>query len=75
MHSIICLKWNSDPHGGFTTGTPWMRVNEDFAQGWNVEAESSDPNSVLNFWKRAIALRKEYADVLVRMDIRSGCFS
>lgn len=42
-----------------------MRVNDDFTQGWNVEAESEDPNSVLNFWKRALDVRKRYADLLV----------
>lgn len=42
-----------------------MRVNEDYADGWNVSAELADTASVLSFWKRALRARKEY-EVLVR---------
>ena len=46
-----------------------MRVNDDYAAGWNVEDEARDPDSVLNFWRRAIALRKQH-DVLVYGDFQ-----
>lgn len=42
-----------------------MRVNDDYADSWNVTEESKDPGSVLNFWKEAITIRKQYT-VLVR---------
>lgn len=57
-------QWDDAPHGGFTTGTPWMRVNDDYAT-WNVAAEAKDADSVLNFWKNMLRLRKEQ-EVFVR---------
>jgi oligo-1,6-glucosidase len=56
-------QWDVSPHAGFTTGNPWMRAN-DFADPWNVSAQIKDESSVLNFWKRALAIRKEH-EVLV----------
>ena len=56
-------QWDGSTHAGFTTGTPWMRVNDDF-HSWNVAAQRADPESVLSFWKRALEVRKEW-EVLV----------
>ncbi|KAJ6459845.1 glycoside hydrolase family 13 protein [Mycena sanguinolenta] len=50
--------WDSSPNAGFTTGTPWMRVNEDYAK-WNAANQLTDPQSVYSFWKRALQIRKE----------------
>lgn len=44
------VQWTADPHAGFTTGTPWMRVNDDYAEGWNVQAQLGDKASVHTFW-------------------------
>ena len=41
-----------------------MRVNDDYADTWNASAQTKDKASVLNFWKRAIAIRKKH-EVLV----------
>lgn len=41
-----------------------MRVNDDYAT-WNVAAQSADPDSVLNFWKKVLRIRKAH-EVLVR---------
>jgi oligo-1,6-glucosidase len=59
----LLLQWNASAHGGFTSGTPWMRVNDDY-KSWNVEIQERDPNSVLAFWKQALRTRKEH-DILV----------
>ena len=61
------MQWDSGPNAGFTTGTPWFTVNEDHATV-NVAAEEQDPGSVLQFYRRAIALRKSLPIV------RSGSF-
>ncbi|KAF7324556.1 Glycoside hydrolase family 13 protein [Mycena kentingensis (nom. inval.)] len=58
-HGRIPMQWDASPHAGFTTGTPWMRVNDDYPT-WNAAAQLSDPESVLAFWKAALKLRKEY---------------
>ena len=58
-------QWNSSSHGGFTTGKPWMRVNDDYPS-WNAEKQILDPDSVRSFWKKLLVLRKE-KPVLVRI--------
>ncbi|KAJ7181228.1 glycoside hydrolase family 13 protein [Mycena filopes] len=59
-HGRVPMQWDATAHAGFTTGTPWMRVNEDYATNWNAAAQLADPTSVLAFWKRALRLRKEH---------------
>ena len=51
------VQWSGDPNAGFTTGTPWMRVNPNYTQINAAEQETRE-DSVLNFYRRAIALRK-----------------
>jgi alpha-glucosidase len=51
------LPWNDQPNAGFTTGRPWLRVNPDYRQV-NVAAENQNPDSLLNFYRRLIWLRK-----------------
>ncbi|KAJ6451048.1 glycoside hydrolase superfamily, partial [Mycena sanguinolenta] len=63
-HGRIPMQWDSSAHGGFTTGSPWMRVNDDY-HTWNVAAQLDDPQSVHAFWTKALQFRKEHK-VLVR---------
>ena len=51
------MQWSHEANGGFTTGTPWLAVNPNY-QTINVEAQEDDPDSILNFYKEMIALRK-----------------
>ena len=57
------MQWTGEENAGFTAGTPWLRVNSNYT-AINVEKETIDPNSVLNFYKKLIALRKE-KDIIV----------
>jgi glycosidase len=41
------MQWNASEHAGFTTGKPWLKVHKNFRTR-NVEAQESDPNSLLN---------------------------
>jgi alpha-glucosidase len=50
------MPWSSGPGAGFTTGRPWLRFGLD-ADTRNVEAQAADPDSVLSFYRRLIALR------------------
>jgi glycosidase len=52
------MQWEDAPHGGFTTGTPMQKVNGNYPSV-NVASEQNDANSILNFYKAAIALRKD----------------
>ena len=51
------VQWNGQPNGGFTTGTPWFAVNENY-RDINVQQQETDETSILNYYRRAIALRK-----------------
>jgi oligo-1,6-glucosidase len=52
------FQWDSTANAGFTTGTPWIEVNPDYTSV-NAAAQESDPNSVLNYFRRAVQLRKD----------------
>ncbi|MFC0236945.1 glycoside hydrolase family 13 protein [Fictibacillus phosphorivorans] len=52
------MQWNSGVNAGFTTGTPWMKVNPNFAE-INVEKQEQDEHSILSFYKKMIALKKK----------------
>ncbi|TFK23722.1 alpha amylase [Coprinopsis marcescibilis] len=56
-HARVPMQWDSTPNAGFTSGTPWMRVNEDYVT-WNAESQLRDRDSVLAFWTRLIHFRK-----------------
>ncbi|OOF91909.1 glycoside hydrolase family 13 protein [Aspergillus carbonarius ITEM 5010] len=66
-HARIPMQWDSTPHAGFTTpeATPWMRVHDNYA-ALNVKRQALDGQSVLSFWKRVLAIRKEYPDVFAK---------
>ena len=51
------VQWNREKNAGFTTGEPWFFVNQDYKR-INVEAEEQDPGSILNFYRKCLALRK-----------------
>lgn len=51
------MQWTSGENGGFTKGTPWLKVNPLF-KDVNVEAQEQDPDSVLNYYRKLVTLRK-----------------
>jgi len=50
------MQWNASPNAGFSKKAPWLPVPTS-SQTHNVASESKDPNSVLNLYKRVLALR------------------
>ena len=50
------MQWNTDTNAGFSKKTPWLPIPTSYATH-NVATESKDPNSVLNMYKRVLALR------------------
>ena len=52
------MQWSAAPNAGFTTGTPWIGVNPNY-ETINAEAQENDPDSVLCFYRRLIALRRK----------------
>ena len=53
------MQWSSAANAGFTDGTPWLPVNPNYSE-INVEEAENDPNSILNFYRKLIALRRKY---------------
>lgn len=53
------MQWDASSNGGFTDGTPWLEVNPNFYK-INVAAQLEDQDSILNFYKSLIKLRKSY---------------
>nr|WP_317407690.1 alpha-glucosidase [Fournierella massiliensis] len=53
------MQWNGQENAGFTAGTPWLLVNPNY-KTINAEAALADPDSVFWYYKKLIALRKEY---------------
>ena len=58
------MQWTAGPNGGFTTGTPWLAVNENTA-AINAAACLADPDSVLYYYKKLVVLRKQYPVIQV----------
>ncbi|NNF19964.1 MAG: alpha-glucosidase [Flavobacteriaceae bacterium] len=51
------MQWDTTAHAGFTTGDPWLPVNENYIKV-NVALERKDPNSCLNYFREMVNLRK-----------------
>ena len=60
------MQWNDSENAGFTTGEPWLRVNPNYRK-INVQSQLEDKDSVHEFYKKLIALRKspEYKETIV----------
>lgn len=65
-HARTPMPWTPGEQAGFTTGTPWLPLNPTFRE-LNVETESADPGSVLNYYRKMTRLRREH-EVLVYGD-------
>ncbi|KJY81851.1 oligo-1,6-glucosidase [Vibrio galatheae] len=68
-HARVPIQWNQQANAGFTTGKPWLPVNDNY-QEINAEQALSDPNSIYHHYRQLIALRQgiEYGDVVVYGD-------
>lgn len=60
------MQWSDEKNAGFTTGTPWLKVNPNYT-AINAAAQTKDEDSVYSFYKKLIALRKNpsYRETIV----------
>lgn len=58
------FQWDHSANAGFSTSSPWIDINEDYLE-WNAAEEDKDPDSVLNYWRRILKIRKEWKDVFI----------
>ena len=58
------VQWSDSDNAGFTTGTPWLKVNSNY-KDINVQNQENAPDSVLNYYRKLVATRKspEYKEV------------
>ncbi|ASF41017.1 alpha-glucosidase [Halobacillus halophilus] len=53
------MQWNDQPKAGFTSGTPWIKINPNYKE-INVKDQLGRSDSVLNYYKQMISLKKQY---------------
>ena len=53
------MQWENGPHGGFTDGEPWIRVNPNY-KDINAESQVGVPGSVFEYYRELIRFRKQY---------------
>lgn len=57
------VQWNGAKNAGFSAGTPWLPVNENF-KTVNAAAEDMNPDSVLNWYRRLVKFRASHEELL-----------
>ncbi len=57
------MQWDETENAGFSTGKPWMKVNENYKE-ISVAKQVDDEDSILNFYKSMISIRKDNPDLL-----------
>lgn len=58
------MQWNSSEHAGFTKAIPWIKVNSNHQKGVNVADQEKDEQSVLNYFKRMVSIRKSHLGLI-----------
>ncbi len=67
-HARTPMQWDDGQYAGFSTAQPWIMMDEDY-KTCNVQAQMEDENSILRFYQKLIAFRREhtvipYGDVI-----------
>lgn len=58
------VQWDDTPNAGFTTGEPWMKVNPNYTE-INAASQIYDPDSLYNFWKESLEVRKQHKELFI----------
>lgn len=58
------FQWDNSAQAGFTTATPWMKVNPNYPTV-NAKAEVSSPSSIFHYYRELIALRHRIPALVV----------
>ena len=57
------MQWDDTPHAGFTTGTPWLKLNPNYTS-INVKAALANNNSIFYFYQKLLAYRKTHKTLI-----------
>ena len=52
------MQWDNQPQAGFTSGTPWLKVNPNY-RSINAAQSLADPQSIFYYYQNLIRLRKK----------------
>ncbi len=53
------MQWDDSANAGFTTGTPWIKVNDNYDK-INAKSQVDDPDSIFSCYRKLVQLRKDY---------------
>lgn len=53
------MQWDNSHQAGFSSGESWIKVNQNYRDGINVAFQESQPDSVLNYFRKMVRLRQE----------------
>lgn len=53
------MQWDASEHAGFTTGTPWIKVNPNYTE-INAASQVADPDSIFSYYKALVQMRKDH---------------
>jgi oligo-1,6-glucosidase len=53
------MQWTDESAAGFSSGEPWLQVNSNYPE-INVQRQTDDPNSIVNYYRQLIELRKKH---------------
>ncbi len=59
------VQWSREKNAGFTTGTPWFFVNQNYKKGVNRDDEEKDPDSILNYYRKLFQIRQADKELFV----------
>ena len=70
------MQWDNGPNAGFSDGEPWLPISDDHATR-NVAVQSTDPASMLNFYRRLLWYRRNspalYGGSYQPLDVDDDC--
>ncbi len=66
------MQWTAGKGAGFTSGTPWLGVNPNYAE-INAEAALADPDSIFRYYQKLIALRKRKKELVYAGSFEDLC--
>ncbi|GMN11813.1 oligo-1,6-glucosidase [Croceitalea sp. MTPC9] len=54
------MQWDNTINSGFSENNPWLKVNNNYKNGINVAEQEKNTNSVLNYFKKMVGIRKSH---------------
>ena len=58
------MQWDTTKNAGFSAAVPWLKVNENYTEGINVEQQEPEKDSVLNYFRKMVQVRKTHLGLI-----------